>query len=106
LHVFVEAGQALKITQTDYGLFISFDRAVVEEYNFGEKRIVNVGPIEAQRVSGWVEKVFIIETMDAKGNLLTESWRLGEDGETLVRDIVIVEDQEPAWSSQQRFDRE
>ena len=47
VHVFLEAGESLRITQTDYGLFISFDRAIVEEYRFGEQRTVSVGPIEA-----------------------------------------------------------
>ncbi len=50
--MFLETGASLKISQTPDGLFISFDRAIVEEYRFGENRIVSVGPIEAQRVSG------------------------------------------------------
>ena len=31
VHVFLETGSTLKVSQTDFGLFISFDRAVVEE---------------------------------------------------------------------------
>ena len=53
VHVFLETGSRLKITQTGYGLFISFDRAIVEEYRFGEKRQISVGPVTADRVSGW-----------------------------------------------------
>ena len=52
VHVFLEAGKALKITQTADGVFISFDRSIVEEYRFGEKREINVGPVTADRVSG------------------------------------------------------
>ena len=38
VHLFLESGKVLKISQTIYGIFFSFDRAVVEEYNFGENR--------------------------------------------------------------------
>jgi hypothetical protein len=65
--VFLESGTSLKITQTLHGIFISFDRAIVEEFTFGENRIVSVGPIEAQRVSGWDANEFVAETMDEKG---------------------------------------
>jgi hypothetical protein len=106
VHVFLESGSNLKVTQTDYGLFFSFDRAIVEEYNFGENRLVNVGPIEAQRVSGWDGRSFVVETMDAEGNVLTETWSLDEKGRVLVRDLVITEDDQPGWWSRQVFDRE
>ena len=36
-HVFLEYGENLKISQTDYSLFISYDRAIVREYTFGGK---------------------------------------------------------------------
>jgi hypothetical protein len=106
VHVFLESGTNLKVTQTDYGLFFSFDRAIVEEFNFGENRMVNIGPIEAQRVAGWDGESFVIETMDAKGNVLIESWSLAENGKVLVRDLAITERGELAWSSQQVFDQE
>ena len=106
VHIFLESGTSLKVTQTGYGLLFSFDRAIVEEYSFGENRMVNIGPIEAQRVAGWDGEAFVIETMDAKGNVLTESWSLAENGKVLVRDLAITERGEPAWSSQQVFDQE
>ena len=106
VHVFLESGSSLKVTQTDYGLFFSFDRAVVEEYNFGENRTVNVGPIQAQRVSGWEGASFVIETMDSKGNTLTETWSLADNGKVLVRRLAISRRGEAGWSSQQVFDRE
>ena len=99
VHVFLESGSSLKITQTAYGLFFSFDRAIVEEYNFGENRTVNVGPIEAQRVSGWEGASFVIETMDGKGNTLTETWSLDDGGEVLVRQLGISKRGEAGWSS-------
>ncbi len=105
LHVFLVSGNALKITQTEYGLFFSFDRAVVEEYNFGENRKVNVGPIEAQRVAGWDGNRFIAETMDEDGYVLTESWRLDADGALLQRDISITRDAKTEFEDRQVFVR-
>ena len=106
VHVFLESGANLKVTQTDYGLFFSFDRAIVEEYNFGENRLVSVGPITAQRVAGWDGPTFVIETMDSRGNILTESWSLEGSGQVLVRKLRISEGAETGWSSRQVFDRE
>jgi|GEM_PF-594564 len=105
VHVFIENGRSLKITQTDHGLFVSFDRAVVEEYTFGENRIVSLGPIEAQRVSGWEGSVFIVETMDERGATLTETWALGKEGSELVRQIAIVSNEEQLFSTREIFDR-
>ncbi len=103
VRVFLETGTALKITQTEYGLFISFDRSVVEEFTFGENRRVAVGPIQAQRVSGWEGGVFVVETLDEEGARLTESWRIDEG--VLVRDIAIVEGDSQHLFARQRFDK-
>jgi len=105
VHVFLESGEVLKITQTLHGIFISFDRAVVEEFTFGENRIVSVGPIEAQRVSGWETDDFIAETMDERGTVLTERWSLAENGSVLLREISVVEREEVTFSTMQVFDR-
>lgn len=104
VHLFLESGRVLKVSQTDYGLFFSFDRAVVEEYNFGENRVVNIGPIRAQRVSGWDGQTFVVETLDAGGNVLTERWRL-HDG-ALVREIAIAKGDDMSFNTQQVFDPE
>ena len=104
VHVFIESGSLLKISQTGQGLFISFDRAVVEEYTFGENRVVSVGPIEAQRVSGWQGSAFMVETLDEQGTLLTESWKIDVD-DVLARQISISKGDKEQYSSQQRFDR-
>ena len=106
VHLFIESGKALKITQTAHGLFVSFDRAVVEEFTFGENRIVSVGPIEAQRVSGWDADDFIAETMGESGAVLTERWSLAESGSVLLREISIVEKEEITLSTMQVFDRD
>lgn len=103
VRVFLETGENLKVTQTQFGLFISFDRAVVEEFTFGENRGISVGPVSAQRVSGWDRHVFVIQTMDADGVILTERWRLGDDGQRLVRDIRITNRQREELSTQQVF---
>ena len=105
VHVFLETGRALKITQTDFGLFISFDRAIVEEYSFGEKREINVGPIVADRVSGWDGATYVIETLDHEGAKLIERYRLDEATSTLVRSIRIVLKKDEQLNVEQVFDR-
>lgn len=104
VHLFLESGRALKVSQTDYGLFFSFDRAVVEEYNFGENRVVSIGPIRAQRVSGWDGSSFVVETLDEDGHVLTERWQL-DDG-TLTRAISIARGETVSFSKRQVFDRD
>lgn len=105
VHVFLETGKALKITQTEHGLFISFDRAVVEEYRFGEQREVNIGPVVADRVSGWQGTAYVVETLDQEGAKLVETWRLFEEGQTLMRTIKIEQGGVTQLSVQQVFDR-
>ena len=104
VHVFLEYGSALKVSQTPYSMFISYDRAIVEEYTFGENRLINVGPIEAKRVSGWDGRSFVVETLDREGATLYESWSL-QSAEVLQRDVRIVEREEEVFSVQQLFDR-
>ena len=106
IHVFLESGESVKITQTLHGIFISFDRAIVEEFTFGENRIVSVGPIEAQRVAGWDADDFIAETMDESGTVLTESWSLAEEGSVLLREISVVKKETVILSIMQVFDRD
>jgi hypothetical protein len=103
--LFTENGSALKITQTSHGLFISFDRSVVEEFTFGENRIIAIGPVEAQRVSGWEGESFVVQTLDEQGYVLTEVWRLAEDGNVLVRDVSMVRKDKQSSFSRQRFSR-
>jgi hypothetical protein len=105
VHVFLETGKALKVSQTQYGLFISFDRAVVEEYRFGERREINVGPVIADRVSGWEGSTYIIETLDKDGAKLIESYRLADNGRSLIREVKIVHDGVSQIDVEQVFDR-
>ena len=104
-HVFLEFGKLLKITQTDQGLFISYDRSVVREFTFGENRIVSVGPIEAMRVSGWEDNAFAVETLDDDGTTLFEYWYLDGAGEVLVRDVRMQDGEQEMYSLRQFFDR-
>ena len=105
VHVFLETGSTLKVSQTDFGLFISFDRAVVEEYRFGEKRETNVGPIVADRVSGWDGDAYVIETLDEDGAKLIETYRLDMADGSLVRTITIVHGGVREVDVDQVFDR-
>jgi hypothetical protein len=103
VHVFLETGESLKLTQTEHGLFVSFDRAIVEEYRFGEQRMVNVGPVAADRVSGWEDGAYVIETRDKEGAMLIESYRLDDD--TMIRMIRIVHKDDVELEVTQVFDR-
>ena len=89
VHVYLQNGENLKITQTDAGLFISFDRAVVVEYRFGENREVRIGPVIADRVSGWENQAYVAETLDQNNMKLTERFALAEEGRVLRRTITL-----------------
>jgi hypothetical protein len=104
VHVFLEYGESLKLTQTEHGLFVSFDRAIVEEYRFGEQRMVSVGPIVAERVSGWENGAYVIVTRGKEGAMLFESYRLDAD-DVMIRTVRIVDDGETTLDVLQEFDR-
>lgn len=106
VRVFLEFGELLKITQTYFGLFISYDRSVVEEYTYGENRTVTIGPIEATRVSGWDGQSFVVETLDDSGTILFETWHLEEDSEVLIRDIRVSRGETVSFVRRQEFDRQ
>ncbi len=104
VHVFLETGESLKITQVEHGLFVSFDRAVVEEYRFGEQRTINVGPVVADRVSGWENGGYVIETRGKEGAMLIETYRLdGKD--VMIRTIQILYEDKSKLDVRQVFDR-
>lgn len=105
VHVFYKTGDSIKITQTDTGIFVSFDRSVVEEYRFGENRIASIGEIKAERASGWAENGYIIETLDDDGALLIDTYRLRNAGESLRRTIVLQDGSKLLLSLQVDYDR-
>jgi len=105
VHVFFKTGKALKISQTDSGLFVSFDRSVVEEYRFGENRVISIGEINAERASGWADNGYVIETLDDDGALLIDTYRLRNAGESLRRTIVLQDRGRELLSLQIEFDR-
>ena len=106
VHVFLEHGRRLKVTQTDNAIFISFDRAVVEEFRFGENRTVSVGPVIAARVSGWEGDAYVVETLDQNGMKLTERFELADGGETLRRTITLrARNRKDSVTLVQKFDR-
>ena len=106
VYVFLETGSTLKVSQTPHGLFISFDRAVVEEYRFGENRMVSVGQAQAQRVTGWDGGQLVIETLDRNSMKLIERYRLIDDGRTLERTITLRSNEGERESLVQLFDRQ
>ena len=89
VYVFLENGKSLKITQTESGLFISFDRSVVEEYRFGEAREISIGGAQAQRVSGWEGEQYVVETLGKEGMKLTERYQLFDNASRLKREVIL-----------------
>lgn len=106
VYVFLENGSQLKITQTGHGLFIGFDRSVVEEYRFGEARLVRTGGAVAQRVSGWEGESYVVETLDEEGMKLTERYSLDAAARTLTREIVLRGEDSRQVTIVQSFDSE
>ncbi len=104
--VFLETGSSLKVTQTEHGLFISFDRSVVEEYRFGENRIINVGEVEAQRVTGWEGAQLVVETLDKNSMKMTERFQLLDAGRVLERAITFRSREGEEETVVQRYDRQ
>ena len=105
VHVFLETGESLKISQTSYAFFVSVDRSVVEEFRFGEHRSVNVGQIVGERVSGWDGPVYVVETKDKNGNKLIERFWLSDENSVLVREITFQGRKESTGTAMQFFDR-
>lgn len=105
VQVFLETGSMLKITQTPDGFFISLDRSVVEEFRFGENRMINVGGIEAQRVSGWDGPVYVVQTLDAKGMKMIDRFWLDGTKDVLLREITFQGRNHKEATVTQFFDR-
>lgn len=104
--IFLETGDLLKITQTPHALFISFDRAVVEEYRFGENRPVSVGQADAHRVSGWEGDSYVIETLGENRMKLTDRYHLDREKQRLVRQITLRSRQKEEVTIIQEFERQ
>jgi len=104
--IFLKTGDALKITQTEHGIFISFDRSVTREYRFGENRPINIGQADAMRVSGWESNDYVIETLGEKGMKLTDRYSLSADRRLLTRQITLRSKQMEEVTIVQEFDRQ
>lgn len=104
--LFLKTGDALKIEQTPYALFISFDRAITREYRFGENRPINIGQADAFRVSGWEGDTYVIETLGEKGMKLTDRYRHSADRKILTRRITLRSKELEEVTIVQEFDRQ
>ena len=78
---------------------------MVEEYRFGELREASVGPVSAQRASGWDGGSYVIETLDEDGVKLTERYRLRDGGKVLERSVRVTKGPQLKVDAMQRFDR-
>ncbi len=104
--IFLKTGDALKISQTEHGIFISFDRSVTREYRFGENRPINIGQADAFRVSGWESNDYVIETLGEKGMKLTDRYSLSADRQLLTRHITLRSKNMEEVTIVQQFDRQ
>ena len=104
--IFLETGDSLKIDQTPHAIFISFDRAVVEEFRFGENRPISVGQADAVRVSGWEGDSYVIETLGERGMKLTDRYSLSDDRQILTRHITLRSKDLEEVTIVQEFDRQ
>jgi len=105
VHVFLELGEDLKVTQTEDAVFISFDRSIVEEFRFGENRFISVGEVQAQRVTGWEGNAMIVDTLDRNSMKMTETFRLLEGGKVMERKILFRSKTDDEASIVRVFDR-
>jgi hypothetical protein len=67
--------------------------------------VVSVGPIEADRASGWVNGRYLIRTLDGEGALLEESYALEAGDDVLVRSVSIVQDNKEFLALRQTYSR-
>ena len=88
-HLFFENTKKIKITQTNYSLFINFNRSIVEEYSFGEVKKITLGNVIARRSSGWVNNSYRIETLDDYGMKITEEYKLTGSSKNLERMLIF-----------------
>ena len=88
-HLFFKNAKILRITQTDYALYIDFNRSIVEEYNFGELKKITIGNVNASRSSGWNGTQYQIDTLDNHGMKITEKYTISDDMNILTRSIVF-----------------
>ena len=105
VHVFLELGESLKVTQTDDAIFISFDRSIVEEFRFGENRMISVGEAQAQRVTGWEGDAMVVDTLDRNSMKMTETFRLLEGGRVMERKILFRSKRDEEAAIVRVFDR-
>ena len=104
--IFLKTGDSLKITQTEFGIFVSFDRSVTQEYRFGENRPINIGQADAHRVSGWDGNEYVAETLGEKGMKLTDRYSLSADRQLLARRITLRSKNNEEVTIIQEFDRQ
>ncbi len=106
VRAFLEYGRQLRVTQLDTAVLISFDRSIVREYRYGEHRMTNVGPIVAERTTGFNGDVLEITTLDDAGGLMKESWRVRRNGRQLERRVTIVKGKRDLYSLRETYVRD
>ena len=67
--------------------------------------MINVGDIEAQRVSGWDGPVYMVQTMDKGGMKMIDRFWLSDDEDVLLREITFHGRNAQTATVTQFFDR-
>ena len=99
------SAKKLRVSQESTALFVKFDLARVEEYRFGEKRELNIGPIAVLRVSGWENDRYYIKSVTDQNVLVEERYYLSDKGLRLHRDVQIEGKNVTPTTVRQVFDR-
>lgn len=99
------SAKKLRVTQESTAIFVKFDLARVEEYRFGEKRELNVGPIAVLRVSGWEDDRYYIKSITDQHVLIEERYYMSDNGLRLHRDVQIEGKNIPLRTVRQVFNR-
>ena len=66
--------------------------------------MINIGEIEAQRVSGWDGPVYMVQTLDQDGMKMIDRFWLDDD-DVLLREITFHGRKEETATVMQYFDR-
>lgn len=77
----------------------------MEEFRFGENRLINIGEVEAQRVTGWEGQQLVVDTLDKNSMKMTERLQMLETGSVLERSITFRSKQGETETIVQMFDR-
>lgn len=100
------AEDTLTIEQSEDKLRMKYGERDSAYHGFDTSRFVQLAGQDAERLSGWQDRDFIVETSNEDGLTVTERFAVSEDGQRLTQTVEIEADRIPAPVSITRvFDR-